>query len=84
MDKYDEVFKRMQELEALKTEAINELLRQRADIDERLRKLGYGEDSEASRPKRKRRTKAEIEAAQASEETKPERKARLVKKEGAV
>lgn len=81
MDKYNEVFKRMQELEALKTEAINELLRQRAEIDERLRKLGYGEDSEAPKQKRKRRTKAEVLAAKEAGEEKPERKARLVKKE---
>jgi hypothetical protein len=66
----DEVFKRLEETDKLKQQAIEQLLDVRRQIDEKLARLGYveGGTSQGLSPKsgprkRVRRTKAEIEAA---------------------
>jgi hypothetical protein len=66
----DEVFKRLEETDKLKQQAIEQLLKIRKQIDEKLSRLGYveGQQPQALSPnggpkKRTRRTKAEIAAA---------------------
>jgi hypothetical protein len=66
----DEVFKHLEETDKLKQQAIQQLLEIRAQIDEKLARLGYveGGNSQGLSPKggpkkRHRRTKAEMEAA---------------------
>lgn len=64
----EEIFARLEETEALKKQAISQLLEQRKTIDAQLAKLGYtdGAGSSAGKTKKRhRRTKAEIEAEKA-------------------
>ena len=66
----EEIMSRLEETEGLKQQAIDQLLAQRATLDEQLAKLGYteGRASKPSGKKRNRRTRAEIEAARAAGE----------------
>lgn len=60
----DDIFARLEEVESLKRQAIDQLLVERKVIDDKLAKLGY---TGAPAPKKRhRRTKAEIEAARAA------------------
>lgn len=64
----EEIFARLEETEALKNQAISQLLEQRKQIDAQLAKLGYADGTGSSAgktKKRHRRTKAEIEAERA-------------------
>jgi hypothetical protein len=87
----DDALKQLEELEARKKEIVQEvikgLLQQREEIDDQLKRLGYGVKKTASspephKPKRIRRTKEQIAADKLKEEQeKAERlRARLVKK----
>jgi len=48
----DTILKKLAEIESLKSEAIQELLAQRAELDKQLAQLGYGEPR-ASQPRAK-------------------------------
>lgn len=55
-----EIMKELKKMEALKSQAVEKLLAQRAEIDSQLADLGHGS---GPAKRRKRRTKAEMEAA---------------------
>ena len=63
----DEIFSRLEEVETLKRQAIDQLLAERKVIDDKLAKLGYTSEQKLVK-KRHRRTKAEIAAARAAGE----------------
>lgn len=58
-----EILKELKKMEALKNQAVEKLLAQRADIDAQLAELGHG--SVKSGKKRTRRTKEQIAADKA-------------------
>lgn len=66
----DDVLQKERELAELKQQAVEQLLAERKAIDEKLARLGYTEDRAVAKPskKRHRRTKAELEAARATDE----------------
>lgn len=64
----DDIFARLDEVESLKKQAIDQLLAERKVIDDKLAKLGYTEGKKKEVKRRHRRTKQELEAARAAGE----------------